>query len=88
MEANIMKYIDSIDWGAKNQLGKVLEHCFYEKQHREYTSCIKDESEDYSSACDLTKKDAHKTMKKLNNSISIPSFFFHGVCSFPCWKEP
>ncbi len=18
----------------------------------------------------------------------IPSFFFHGVCSFPCWKEP
>lgn len=67
MEANIMKYIDSIDWGAKNQLGKVLEHCFYEKQHREYTSCIKDESEDYSSACDLTKEDAHKTMKKLSN---------------------
>lgn len=70
MEANIMKYIDSIDWGAKNQLGKVLEHCFYEKQHREYTSCIKDESEDYSSACDLTKEDAHKTMKKLIGLIA------------------
>lgn len=40
MEANIMKYIDSIDWDAKNQLGKALEHYFYEKQHREYTSCM------------------------------------------------
>ena len=56
MEANIMKYIDSIDWEMKNQLGKVLEHYFYEKQHREYTSCIKDEREDYSPSCNLTKE--------------------------------
>ena len=76
MEANIMKYIDSIDWGAKNQLGKILEHYFYEKQHREYTSCIKDESEDYSSSCDLTKEDARKAMKEL---IGLIANFLVGV---------
>ena len=22
-----------------------------------------------------------------DTSFAIPSFFFHGVCSFPCWKD-